>query len=62
MRLISWNIARRLEAWRQLADSGADVALLQEAAEPPSDVRARVEVDDADGLPHHGIRQTHYSN
>ena len=47
MRLISWNIARRPEAWRQLLDSGADVALLQEAAEPPGDVAARIEVDDA---------------
>jgi len=45
VRIISWNIARRVEAWRQLLDSGADAALLQEAAEPPGDVAARIQVD-----------------
>jgi hypothetical protein len=38
LKIISWNIARRELAWRSLLDSGADVALLQEATEPPSDV------------------------
>jgi hypothetical protein len=48
VKLISWNMAHRKEAWRCLlegADS-ADVALLQEAAEPPPDVAARIEVDE----------------
>ena len=36
--LVSWNIARRQEPWRQLAAMDADVALLQEATPPPPDV------------------------
>jgi endonuclease/exonuclease/phosphatase family metal-dependent hydrolase len=46
MKLISWNIARRKEAWRFLLDTDADIALLQEATEPPSDVASRIYVDD----------------
>jgi endonuclease/exonuclease/phosphatase family metal-dependent hydrolase len=45
MKLISWNIAQRKEAWRRLLDTDADVALLQEATEPPPDVASRIEVD-----------------
>ena len=41
-RVVIWNIARRHEPWRQLAEMGADVALLQEAGEPPEDVASRV--------------------
>jgi exonuclease III len=44
MNLISWNIAQRNEAWRRLLDTDADVALLQEATEPPPDVASRIEV------------------
>jgi endonuclease/exonuclease/phosphatase family metal-dependent hydrolase len=47
MRVVSWNIAGRKEPWRELIGSGADVALLQEAAEPPSDVAEQIEVDTA---------------
>ncbi len=36
MRVISWNIAHRVEPWRTLVnDETFDVALLQEAAAPP---------------------------
>ena len=45
MKLISWNIASRADAWPVLLDSGADVALLQEAAAPPAAVKDRVLVD-----------------
>ena len=45
MKLISWNIARRQEAWRRLLDTDADIALLQEATEPPPDIASRIEVD-----------------
>ena len=45
MKLISWNIARRKEVWRHLLDTDADVALLQEATEPPPDVASRIEID-----------------
>lgn len=46
-RIVCWNIARRNEPWRWLLEMDADVALLQEAAEPPSEVAARVEIDPA---------------
>jgi endonuclease/exonuclease/phosphatase family metal-dependent hydrolase len=45
--MIAWNIAQRNEAWRSLLDTDADIALLQEAPEPPADVGARVHVDQA---------------
>ena len=35
---MSWNIDKRHEAWRQLIQMDADVALLQEATPPPDDV------------------------
>ena len=36
--VVSWNIAKRHEPWRQLLQMDADVALLQEATPPPDDV------------------------
>ena len=43
MRLISWNIARRADPWRLLvSDPSIDIALLQEATPPPSDVACHV--------------------
>ena len=41
--VVCWNIAKRHAAWRQLVEMGADVALLQEAGEPPADVAGRVD-------------------
>ena len=42
IRVVSWNIAKRSEPWRELAEMGrrgeADVALLQEAGGPPGDL------------------------
>jgi hypothetical protein len=43
MKIVAWNIARRSEPWRELANSDADVALLQEAAAPPRDVEHRLQ-------------------
>jgi len=44
MRLVSWNIRSLPDAWRMLAsDPSVDVALLQEAKPPPSDVACQVE-------------------
>jgi endonuclease/exonuclease/phosphatase family metal-dependent hydrolase len=48
MKVLSWNIGRRTEAWRALADSDADIALLQEAVPPPRDLETRFDVDPAD--------------
>ena len=45
VKIIAWNIARRSEPWRLLVASDADIALLQEAKEPPADVAARVSID-----------------
>ena len=42
-RIVSWNIAARHEPWRQLLKMDADVALLQEAGSPPSDVARKVD-------------------
>ena len=36
--VVSWNIAKKQEPWRELVRMDADVALLQEAAPPPDDV------------------------
>lgn len=38
IRVVSWNIARMHQPWRQLLEMDVDVALLQEAAPPPEDV------------------------
>ena len=45
LNLISWNIAGRADAWRQLLDTGADIALLQEATAPPPAVAEKISVD-----------------
>jgi hypothetical protein len=44
LKIVSWNIAHRPDAWRALVDSDADVALIQEACEPPSDIASRFDV------------------
>ena len=41
--VVSWNIAKRQEPWRQLAAMDADLALLQEATPPPPDVASEVD-------------------
>ena len=41
--IVSWNIAKRSEPWRQLSRMDADVALLQEAVSPPADVAGTVD-------------------
>ena len=46
-KIVCWNIARRNEPWHWLLELDADVALLQEAAEPPPEVAARIETDPA---------------
>jgi len=47
MKIITWNIARREDAWRALLDIDADIALLQEAIEPPSDIAGHLDIDPA---------------
>ena len=38
VKVVSWNINKMHEPWRQLLQMDADIALLQEAAPPPDDV------------------------
>lgn len=38
LKLVSWNLAHRPEAWSGLLQNGADLALLQEACAPPTDL------------------------
>ncbi len=47
MKIISWNIGRRHKPWQILLDMDIDLALLQEAGEPPPDVLERIETDPA---------------
>lgn len=35
LRFVSWNISHRADPWRTLPAADFDVALLQEAGEPP---------------------------
>ena len=47
MEIISWNIGHYDEPWRELIQSGADLALLQEAKAPPLDIAFHVEIDES---------------
>lgn len=47
MKLITWNIAGREEVWNSLLNIDADVALLQEAIEPPIEVASAIEINPA---------------
>ena len=50
IRVVSWNIDKRVKPWRELVEMAradeADVALLQEAGAPPSDVVHRIRYED----------------
>ena len=50
VRIVSWNVNRKLQPWRtlvEMAERGeADVALLQEAGEPPGELSRLIEYDD----------------
>jgi hypothetical protein len=45
LKLVSWNLAHRPELWRALLDEDADIALVQEACEPPPNVAGCLDVD-----------------
>ena len=46
LKVVSWNIAKRKDPWRELVKMEADVALLQEAGSPPGDLIEYVEYED----------------
>lgn len=45
--MVTWNLAHRVESWRLLLNTSADIALVQEAAVPPPDVAQKISVDTA---------------
>jgi endonuclease/exonuclease/phosphatase family metal-dependent hydrolase len=47
VKIVSWNIARRDDAWRRLRECDSDIALLQEAAPPPADIAPEFDIDPA---------------
>lgn len=47
LKLISWNMAQRKAAWQFLASSDVDIALVQEAKEPPAELAGRFSIDAA---------------
>ncbi|MCY3733349.1 MAG: hypothetical protein OXG42_03635, partial [Chloroflexi bacterium] len=45
IQIVCWNIAKRHEPWRELESMpDVDVALLQEAGRPPSDLTGQIEL------------------
>lgn len=44
LKILSWNINRSREPWQRLIDCDADIALLQEATEPPAEIASRYDV------------------
>lgn len=50
VKLVSWNIAKRVEPWRELMEMAiraeVDVALLQEAGSPPGDLVDMIQIED----------------
>ena len=47
IKIVSWNIGRRADAWQHLLNSDVDIGLLQEAKPPPLELAKQVEVDPA---------------
>ena len=44
VKVVCWNTNHQKEPWRWLHQMDADVALVQEACDPPSDARDRVDI------------------
>lgn len=44
MRIISWNINNKVSLWKDVASLDADVALLQEAPYPPSNISSQIKI------------------
>lgn len=60
--IVSWNIAKRHEPWRQLVRMGADLALLQEAGRAPADVAGCVDTGPAEHWDSHTWNSKWYGN
>ena len=48
IKIVSWNIAKLRAPWCELLEMDADVALLQEAGNPPSDVEGKIDIGSAE--------------
>lgn len=44
MKIISWNIAHQTKLWSELLGIDADIALLQEACEPPKEITSQLDI------------------
>ena len=53
-KVVSWNIAKRYDAWRELVKMDADVALLQETGKVPRDVVGKVDTGPREHWDSHG--------
>ena len=47
VKIVSWNIDGKIAPWHCLSEMDADVALLQEAGEPPQDLAKPINFDSA---------------
>jgi len=62
MKLISWNIARRKDAWQALLKSDADIGIIQEANTPPIDLIENGQVDNVPNNPLNFSILTNFGN
>lgn len=60
IKVVSWNIAKRQQPWRELLGMDADVALLQEAGEPPWDLRNEIEAGPWESYDSHVLYTNEY--
>ena len=44
VKIVSWNMNESIVPWHELTGMDADIALLQEACEPPYDIKRRIDV------------------
>lgn len=44
-KIVCWNMGHKRQPWREMAEMDADVALLQETYNPPSDLPSHVEAE-----------------
>ena len=58
--VVSWNIAKDHEPWRQLVEMDADIAILQEAGQAPPDVAERVDTGPVEHWDSHVWNSSHW--
>ena len=60
IKLVSWNIAKRQQPWRDLLEMDVDVALLQEAGDPPPEVRDKIDMGEPEVYDSHVVYSSDY--